>query len=378
MSTFNNPVSASLLLAVSSVASMHVLLAAQAPAPLFKTGQTKCYDAKGKNISCKGTGQDGDVQAGVTWPVPRFTDNRDGTIRDHLTNLIWLKQADCLGRASWLDAMKISGELATGKCGLRDHSRAGDWRLPNIIELRSLIDFGTIRPSIPENNHFDNFEPTVYWSSSTVPAFPALGWFATFGVGPHVFDLKVNTFRALPVKGGLGAEAKLPRTGSEKCYDAFGGPMACAGTGQDGEFRAGVPWPDPRFTDNGNGSITDNLTGLVWLKNADCFGFQSWEDALKDANNLAQGQCGLSDNSKAGNWRVPNTRELQSVMDNRTVAPALPLGNPFVNVQPTLYWSSTSGQNFPLLAYFSLMSAGSTVFEHKNALLGTWAVRDQQ
>ncbi len=345
------------------------------PAPLPKTGQTKCWDSTGTRISCRGTGQDGDVQAGAEWPTKRFTDNNDGTATDNLTGLTWLKKADCLGRASWLDAMTLSGNLASGTCGLTDGSSKGTWRLPNIIELRSIVDFGSYRPSLPKDHPFDNFEPTVYWSSSTVPAFPALGWFATFGVGPHVFDLKVNTFRALPVKGGL-VSPKLPRTGSTDCYDVAGKVIDCRGTGQDGELQAGVPWPTPRFTDNSNGTIRDNLTGLLWLKNAHCFGFLSWSDALDSVNQLRAGRCGLQDASKAGDWRLPNVRELQSIMDNRTVAPAIPLGHPFLNVQPTLYWSSTSGQNFPRLAFFSLMSAGSTVFEHKNAELGTWAVRD--
>ena len=364
-----------LFLSLCSVVCVQRALAQAALAPIPKTGQTKCWDGKGQLINCAHTGQDGDIQAGAAWPNPRFIDNHDGTITDQLSGLTWPSKADCFGRANWLDALKLAQSLASGQCGLTDSSKAGDWRLPNIIELRSLVDFGSFRPSIPKGNPFINFESAVYWSSSTVPAFPALGWFATFGVGPHVFDLKVNTFRVLPVKGGLGPNPRLPRTGSTNCYDAFGNVIDCKGTGQDGEFRAGVPWPTPRFTDNANGTVTDNLTGLIWLKNAHCFGFRSWPNALNDVNNLGQGKCGLTDGTKPGDWRLPNVRELQSVMDNTTVAPALPPGNPFVNVQPTLYWSSTSGQNFPLLAFFSLMSAGSTVFEHKNAELGTWAVR---
>ena len=371
----NRQFALALFLSVCSVVSAQLALAQTAPAPLVKTGQTTCWDAKGNHIGCSHTGQDGEIQAGVAWPNPRFTDNHDGTITDNLTELTWLQKADCLGRAQWLDAMALSGSLAAGQCGLTDNSKAGDWRLPNIIELRSIIDFGNYRPALPKHYPFINFEPTVYWSSSTVPAFPALGWFATFAVGPHVFDLKVNTFRVLPIKGGLGPHSHLAQTGSTLCYDAFGNVIGCHGTGQDGEFQAGVPWPNPRFTDNGDGSVRDNLTGLIWLKNAHCFGFQSWANALAAVNNLGQGSCGLTDGSQRGDWRLPNVRELQSIMDNRTVAPALPIGNPFINVQPTLYWSSTSGQNFPLLAFFSLMSAGSTVFEHKNALLGTWAVR---
>lgn len=50
----------------------------------------------------------------------------------------------------------------------------------------------------------------------------------------------------------------VPKTGQTTCYDANGSVIPCAGTGQDGDIQAGVAWPDPRFTDNGNGTVTDN------------------------------------------------------------------------------------------------------------------------
>ena len=53
--------------------------------------------------------------------------------------------------------------------------------------------------------------------------------------------------------------------------------------GDDGEYQAGVPVPNPRFTDNGDGTVIDNLTGLTWLKNASCLGEQTWADALAAA-----------------------------------------------------------------------------------------------
>lgn len=91
----------------------------------------------------------------------------------------------------------------------------------------------------------------------------------------------------------------LPKTGQTTCYDSAG-VIPCTGTGQDGDIRAGVAWPSPRFTDNGNGTITDHLTGLTWLKNVNCFGDQEWATALNLANNLHSGQCGLTDGSAAG------------------------------------------------------------------------------
>ena len=56
-----------------------------------------------------------------------------------------------------------------------------------------------------------------------------------------------------------------------------------------GPYREGVAWPTPRFTDNGNGTVTDNLTRLIWMKNANAFGMKNWADALTIANTLASG-----------------------------------------------------------------------------------------
>ena len=52
--------------------------------------------------------------------------------------------------------------------------------------------------------------------------------------------------------------------------------------GDDGDTRAGVPSPTPRYTDNHNGTVTGKLTGLIWLKNANCFGSATWAQALTD------------------------------------------------------------------------------------------------
>ena len=73
---------------------------------------------------------------------------------------------------------------------------------------------------------------------------------------------------------GFAGTVNLPRTGQTKCYDEAGTEIPCAGTGQDGEIQAGVAWPEPRFTDNGDGTMTDNLTGLKWTKNSEPSGWQ--------------------------------------------------------------------------------------------------------
>jgi hypothetical protein len=127
------------------------------------------------------------------------------------------------------------------------------------------------------------------------------------------------------------AAIELPQTGQTASY----------GASDDGALQEGVAWPSPRFTDNGNGTVTDNLTGLLWLKNANCFGPVAWTAALTDANGLATGACGLTDGSTAGEWHLPNRKELMSLIDYSRSSPALPSGDPFTSVQSG-YWSSTT------------------------------------
>ena len=99
------------------------------------------------------------------------------------------------------------------------------------------------------------------------------------------------------------------------------------------------------LTDNGDGTRTDNLTGLIWLQNANCDGQKIWTDALTFANSLyddgSGGNCGLSDGSLAGDWRLPNIRELNSLIDYDRAGPALPAGHPFTSVVSD-HWSSTT------------------------------------
>ena len=91
-----------------------------------------------------------------------------------------------------------------------------------------------------------------------------------------------GTMHTLDELYALALPARVPKTGQTQCYDASAA-IDCAGTGQDGAFQKGVAWPNPRFTDNSNGTVTDNLTGLIWLKNANCFGSNRlWATALSD------------------------------------------------------------------------------------------------
>jgi quinol monooxygenase YgiN len=343
-----------------------------AEARVAQTGQTHCWDTNGALIPCTGTGQDAEIQAGAPWPTPRFTDNGDGTVTDHLTGLIWLKDANRFGEVTWEQALIIAKNLASGHSGLSDGSQRGQWRLPNINELESLLHLDNASgPALPAGHPFTNVHAANYWSSTTVASAPPLGWYVALAVGPPVFDLKINLMRMWPVRG----TGRIAQTGLKQCYDASGHPIPCEGTGQDGELQMGIPFPTPRFTDNGDGTVTDHLTGLIWLKDANSFGTRSWEQALRDCNSLASGSHGLTDGSTPGMWRLPNVNELRSLVDYNEFGPTLPKGHPFLNVQPTLYWSSTTVPSAPNLARFLFIGLGSCVWDHKSVLMCVWPVK---
>ena len=367
-----------------------VLVVASQPAPaldLAKTGQTTCYDASGTVVACAGTGQDGETLTGVAWPEPRFTDNDNGTITDRLTGLIWLAQTDCLGKVEWLDALAAANGLAHGQCGLTDGSAAGDWRLPNILEAVSLMN---LEVSIPgdwlETFGFSGFYGVGLWSSTTkvnpmaVP--PGQGAFSFSSAQGFVFvGNKNNDYETWAVRGVSSGPAPVWRTGQTTCYDTSGTVISCAGTGQDGDLQAGVAWPTPRFTDNGNGTVADNLTGFTWLQDLGCFGDRSWEEALSDSAALADGTCSLTDGSSAGDWRLPNGREILSTISHERTRPALPTGHPFTNVPPhfnyNYFWSSSSWAQIPSWAWYeSLADDGQLAFGDKVALRKVWPVRD--
>jgi len=173
----------------------------------------------------------------------------------------------------------------------------------------------------------------------------------------------------LTVTGNI-YNAGVPQTGQTATE-----PLNPAPAGSDGALQRGVAWPSPRFTDNGDGTVTDNLTGLIWLKNANCFDLRNWATALTDANGLASGSCGLTDGSSAGDWRLPNVRELQSLIDYGRFGPALPAGHPFTGVQANNYWSSSTGAQFTIFAWSVDLFDGIAFAGDKVGAGYVWPVR---
>jgi hypothetical protein len=337
---------------------------------LPKTGQTICYDTDGNVIGCAGTGQDGNIQAGVAWPNPRFTDHGDGTVTDKLTGLMWTKDANPAGYLTWQQALDYVQTLNTG-----GHT---DWRLPNINELQGLIDY-SVHPPLPLGHPFTNMQSVLYyWSSTTIAFMPSFAWVVEMISGsaaPNEKSLSIT--HAWPVRAGqcgsLGNSVIcLSKTGQTKCYDTLGTEISCAGTGQDGDIQAGVAWPNPRFTDHGNGTVNDNLTGLMWTKDAKPAGnTMTWQQALDYMQTLNTG--GHTD------WRLPNVNELKSLVDYSPSIPDLSLGHPFTNVQFGSSWSSTSHAFSPDGAWIVHVSGGIGSNDDKsNGSYYAWPVRAGQ
>jgi hypothetical protein len=157
-----------------------------------KTGQTTSY----------AVGDDGALQKGLEWPSLRFMENGDGTVTDNLTGLIWLKNANYFkGTKTWDDAIAVCNSLADDEQSITDGSRPGDWRLPNVRELQSLIDFGRSGPALPADHPFTNVEPFYYWSSTTVNGFTGSAWFVGMNYGTLYSGSKFNDYYVWPVRG---------------------------------------------------------------------------------------------------------------------------------------------------------------------------------
>lgn len=139
------------------------------------TGQNVCYDDVGNVIDCTNIdfpGQDGFYQAGCS-SNGRFWDNQDGTITDSCTGLMWQKEA-VPDMQSWHGALLYSEGLE-----LAGHN---DWRLPNVLELQSIINYGRSAPSIDPIFVADLSSPPYwYWSSSTPVESPNTAWVVSLG-----------------------------------------------------------------------------------------------------------------------------------------------------------------------------------------------------
>ncbi len=208
------------------------------------------------------------------------------------------------------------------------------------------------------------------------------------GIGTSTPSQKLTVAGTIElISGGI----KFP-DGTIQTTAAVGAPVAKTGqttsyaTGDDGDLQKGVAWPNPRFTDNGNGTVRDNLTGLIWTKDANLFGNQLWKENVESCNTLADSSTdnGPIDGSAPGDWRLANFNELLSLIDRgQADQQSLPDGHPFVSVSDA-YWSSTTYAKSPNQAWITIMKNGGLMLTDPKQISGGavrlagWCVRGGQ
>ena len=254
---------------------------------IVDTGQDRCF-SNDQEIICPHPGEAFDGQdAQYQGCTPSYKDNGDGTVTDLNTGLMWQKTPDLKNKSTFVQA--VAGAKAFRLAG---HS---DWRLPTIKELYSLIDFRgysarTTQQSKPyiDTNFFafvwgdaakgERLIDAQYWSATEYFGKTMSGNPTVFGV--NFADGRIKGYPKISLRGEMTEFVRYVR----------------------GNPRYGAN----NFADNGNGTVTDCATGLVWQK-ADSGRGMDWQEALVYAEGLVL--AGLDD------WRLPNAKELQSIVD---------------------------------------------------------------
>lgn len=152
--------------------------------------------------------------------------------------------------------------------------------------------------------------------------------------------------------------APVPKTGQTTVYQTW----------DDGSYQKGVALPPPRFTiQDDTNCVTDNLTGLVWARNANMGSDMTWFAAITYCEGLTYG--GTND------WRLPNAKELYSLIDLEHSFPELPSGHPFTDVQLGSYWSSSTRADDTSEAWRVYLNDGIVHYAPKTLTSYVWPVR---
>ena len=171
------------------------------PSVTLKTGQTVCYDTSGSPISCAGTGQDAQYTAGQ---ARSYVDNNNGTISDLSTGLMWKKCVEDLSGSDCGDDSKSAKSRTQAAqiaiCEADNTASYTDWRLPNINELASLVDYSTSSPAINQI-YFPRTPNGWFWTSTSLaPSEASSGWVFDFIRGKTDVDPKSITHMARCVR----------------------------------------------------------------------------------------------------------------------------------------------------------------------------------
>jgi len=296
---------------------------------IVDTGQDTCHDNRRQIRWPKPGqpffGQDAQYEANA----PAYKDNSNGTITDLNTGLTWQKTPDFVTR-SWEDAGSYAASL---KLGGHD-----DWRMPSMKELFSIADFrGNMHTRTPyiDVKYFDFKYPDTstgaremdaqYWSANRYVGTTMRGDTSAFG-----FNFADGRIKSYPIRFGGGRRAGVRKY------------VRCV---------RGRAYGKNDFLDNRDGTITDRATGLTWTK-ADSGKTMNWQQALAYAEKLKL--AGHDD------WRLPNVKELQSLVDYARAPDARAKSarsaaiDPVFNLTETesWFWTSTTHLEHRFGAYY--------------------------
>ncbi len=299
---------------------------------LLNTDQMNCYNAHGNEIPCFGSGQDAENRPAPEAPAVRFL-FKDGVVIDKLTGLNWSRSASpATFPMSWREAFKYVRELNfSGYLGINA------WRLPTRRELYSLISHRFINPSLHEAHPFTDVFPGYYWTASPCSRLANQAWYIHLGGGRVYRGIKDNSYMVWPVAGPLPNQTN----------------------------------PSDRFAIYKN-TVLDRLTDRRWLiYAAETNKAVTWEEAITIINTLnAKTAAGYDD------WRLPNIRELESLVDLSLHSPAL-ARKFFPRSVAEGYWSATTSAYETRYAWVLYPKDGAigVGFKHLPEFC-VWAVRD--
>ena len=261
----------------------------QNPYTIVGTGVTQCY-GNTTPIACPTNSTDafyGQYQ-GI---APSCQNNGDGTISDLNTGLMWIQARGV--KITWDSAFIIASQCTTG-----GHN---DWRVPTIKELYSLMNFngrsGTTHPTCIA------YIDTTYFGWTT----------GNLALGERIIDgqdWSANQYTGLTMMADTTIFGLNTIDGRIKGYPKYVPPTTTTKQKMYVRFvRGNTNYGINNFFDNGDSTISDNATGLMWTKNDSKTGM-NWKDALAyaQAKNVAN-YCGHND------WRLPHAKEMQSIVD---------------------------------------------------------------
>jgi hypothetical protein len=299
------------------------------PWPLI-TDQQSCYNIKGERIPCSSSGQDANQPTPLKATAKRF-EKRGAIVKDSVTGLQWGRNANPFDFPyAWREAF----DLIDGMNRSRAYGRE-DWRLPSRRELFSIISHQCINPALPESHPFEDVFHGYYWTATPCARLPDQSWYIHLGGARIYRGMQKGAYLVWPVAGSGGNPAP----------------------------------PRPRFRAR-NGMVEDRWTGLRWTSTAHSGANRmTWEEALVSPAALNQEKHG-----GCSDWRLPNIRELESLVDLTCHSPALAAGHPFQEVQDG-YWSSTTSVYEPRYAWVLYLQDGAVGVGFKpEATFSAWAV----